>query len=80
MVMYSVLGSRNGTVRSHPILRPNLDRLFGLLKGTNLSAIRLHPPPVYSRHPLIPLEIIGRTHAGRTDARRGVYSPNQTAR
>jgi hypothetical protein len=37
-----VFGSRNDTVRSYPILRSNLDKLFGLPKGTNLSAMRLH--------------------------------------
>jgi hypothetical protein len=79
MDIIDVFGSRNDTVRSYPILHPNLDELFGLMKGTNLSVIRLHPPLVYSRHLLIPREIVGRTHTGHTDARRG-HSPNQTAR
>jgi hypothetical protein len=48
------------------ILHPNLDKLFGLTKGTNRSAMRLHPALVYSRHLLIPLEIVGRTHVEYT--------------
>lgn len=69
-----MFGSWNDTGGSHP----NLGGLFVLARGTNASAMRSHPPPVYSRHLLVPLEIVGRTHAGRTDARRG-HSPNQTA-
>lgn len=77
MDIIDVFGSRNDTVRSYPILHPNLDELFGLMKGTNLSVIRLHPPLVYSWHLLIPQEIVGLPDTLMPD---GVTPPNQTAR